>query len=1007
MTNPVIGALSDGKSIEQVRELAKSGALGKDTKTINEYLGMLEDEEIQVWLGTLAQIENDTFDIDRKNPTSTARGVFQFTDPTTEDMLAGSTKFDPHARLEDYGDAAYVIHSLAVLKRANMEKGAINDLKNHKWDALHKKLEVAWESLPSYGDADVMYNGRVLQKRTQAEFKKLYEANAEGREYVSGYADLSGETLEEAIMDKIEEVGFEGKTGEEAVEAYKLYSKVQNDINPKIREIKAKYQSQIDGEDYDRWMNLNYRDELGNSYSVKERMDILGDAFKTIESSTDKNGKFVNMNRPLFGDGTPEQVVKKAREMVRVNNIVLAKAHEQRKENFMLELEAPLAELGDYLQTDEIRKILPSEVRQGYLEGLTDMEAAATSMGDNIGDYEKIKFNREKIREWATAEKRRQKSQKEDILYFKNTGRDPVYRDYINMTKERHGPRAGEIKQKFFDESTWITPDYLKKENWDNSLETVNRSMSNLDAVINNPESIGNAQFKDFVTDEFEDPVSKDDKEYYNALSKDEELSKSTLFPDHIRRTDEQKWGEYGREHMSEWQAMAKFMGMGEEGEGMVQNFEITDQVLNTFSDYDLDVETDYNKVVDIYNRMASELPDDDPRKLKIVGIIEGIQKANKEVYKINKDGSSSSTDIADAANTPPTMTEDEFKEYLDKVSGQREEAGISKIYKHIGDGSLDTALQFAGMLGSYKSATAPLPKQRKSEDWKNHMRELSDRRNLGLDAATLTYYQRNAERVYSHDVENISRFGTSGQAVLASLGRAARDKYDAQLKISALDEEAKQKHFTAYGQGLAQDEAMTQSYWQRNVSDPADRKRELKAAIIGQLTNNLREDQLYARQYGEGSYYANLMDAKYRDTRESTITKRASELKLRGGTLPDGTDVDYSNAQALKIAEAENPYTPAKHPTSLTQQVGSALLGGAKGVSSLIDNTQGVIPTVASAISQGTQSIMEKINAPVDANDFTTKTVTRSRSGKRATRMTRRDDGLPRDKWGRIRDKQ
>jgi len=947
--NPIDSELLEEELIEVMKEEVTNGDW--DANMFKKYAPYLADKKVMTFMKALAEAESGTFELDQKQipycqgdrsldkdrdacvlkfgeggdngwVESSAQGLFQFIDGTAKNVQK-KTGFDPRSTGKKY---SALEQTLAAIYLIDTKTGALEAVSSGNYDLASRKLRGIWEALPSnYGGKIV---GRKAMGLPNEKWQELFKKHGGT---VIKYQKLTDEEMEGALHEYIK------KNDPEKLAEYERYQEFKNNINPKIQKFKASVDSIISGDNYTVWWEKNKH----NGKSLKQWQDNVNysdsqlkelERWKNGRDLYDKGDRSANAIPPSvgfslynksFGEGGEstdyEEVKSRAEKLKRESQDILIKNFESRKNFLKGETMIMSDEIRNYVLGDDVSELLGSEGVTKILNTTRDIQNNINSLGDNIGDYDSWYERNSEIISKLEAQKKKIDARPEDYVPPKS-----------------HTSVKGGTSSLGIGSST--TKDYTAAE-----------------IAAQDSKMIG-----DLIGRLKEGPGSLEDMEMSFSL---------------LEKTGETGWGGLER---------------GEVDKEILKKYNIDESLLGSeidkvFTDYFNDYKGDKEEAIKNLKNLDPTilgLPEGyktvEAYDLYLKGIREQIDKENKELFDEEYGESSSgssvfgeSSNIADAANTPPTMTEDEFKEYLEKVSGQREEAGISKIYKHIGDGSLDTALQFAGMLGAYKSATAPLPKQQKSEDWKNHMRELSDRRHLGLDAATLTYYQRNAERVYSHDVDNIARFGTSGQAVLASLGRAARDKYDAQLKIAALDEEAKQKHFTAYGQGLAQDEAMTQSYWKTNVYDQADRKRELKAAIIGQLTNNLREDQLYARQYGEGSYYANLMDARYKDTRESTITKRASELKLRGGTLPDGTEVSYTDAQALKIAESENPYTPAKHPKSLTQQVGSAVLGGAKGVSALIDSADRYGSTLASGISQGVANLMEKINAPVDKDDY------------------------------------
>lgn len=336
------------------------------------------------------------------------------------------------------------------------------------------------------------------------------------------------------------------------------------------------------------------------------------------------------------------------------------------------------------------------------------------------------------------------------------------------------------------------------------------------------------------------------------------------------------------------------------------------------------------------------------------------LESKDENLKKLETENAELKASLADYAQNPQlkNMNDEDFVKYMNEVGTQREETGVSRIASIFGEGTIDSALQFAGMAAAYKAATAPLPHQVKSPEWKDHMHELRQRANRGLSNESKTMYTREMDRTYSYDVANVARFSRSSQAALAALGGAGARRNDAALKLTAMNEEAKMKNYQAYGQGLAQDEAMTQAYWERNHYNEASRKRDLKAALIGQMTKNIREDRLYARQYGEGSYYAKYMNALAQDKEESAIATRAAQLKDSSITK-DGQEYALSGKQAYELATAQYHSENPQRGSALTvNQVMNQSAEGAKQVGS----------TVAAGINQGTTFLVNKSQQGVQA---------------------------------------
>lgn len=250
-------------------------------------------------------------------------------------------------------------------------------------------------------------------------------------------------------------------------------------------------------------------------------------------------------------------------------------------------------------------------------------------------------------------------------------------------------------------------------------------------------------------------------------------------------------------------------------------------------------------------------------------------------------------------------MSEDVLKQVLQQRDAKQEAAGLKGIVEKFG--GTDKVLELTGMYAAYKSATTPMPEQRKSEAWTDNMARMKDRTQLGLDNATKTLYQRNAERTYAYDVKNIGRTATSGQAALGALGSASARKYDADLTMAAKDAMVRDANQAAYTSALAVDENMTQDMWKRNVYDEAARKRDLKSGLIGKAVSNMRDDLMYDKQYGDGSMYDQLMketlDEK-KSTNEALKIAKATKM-IEANQWTEEEAADYYSKQNQPEPEA------------------------------------------------------------------------------------------------------
>lgn len=241
-------------------------------------------------------------------------------------------------------------------------------------------------------------------------------------------------------------------------------------------------------------------------------------------------------------------------------------------------------------------------------------------------------------------------------------------------------------------------------------------------------------------------------------------------------------------------------------------------------------------------------------------------------------------------------MSTEELSRYRKENFDTAKKTGIAGAIAKLG--GVDGALSLIGMAAGYKAATAPVPQQKKSQEWIEQMQRTKDRMNLGLDANTKTMYQRNAERTYAYDAANIGRGATSGQSALGALGAASSRKYNADLQLASMDATAKEQHFGQYQSALVRDEGMTQDIWKRNQYDEASRRRDLKAGLIGQAVKNVRDNTMYEKSYGDGSMYSKLMRSKLLETKEITQSTQDAKLLAIGYTNEDLVNADAYEAE-------------------------------------------------------------------------------------------------------------
>ena len=259
-------------------------------------------------------------------------------------------------------------------------------------------------------------------------------------------------------------------------------------------------------------------------------------------------------------------------------------------------------------------------------------------------------------------------------------------------------------------------------------------------------------------------------------------------------------------------------------------------------------------------------------------------------------------------------MSEDVLKQVLKQRDAKQEATGLKGVIEKFG--GTDKVLELTGMYAAYKSAATPTPEQRKSDAWMDNMARMKDRTQLGLDNATKTLYQRNAERTYAYDVKNIGRTATSGQAALGALGAASARKYDADLTMAAKDAMVRDANQAAYTSALAVDENMTQEMWKRNVYDEASRKRELKSSLIGKAVTNMRDDLMYDKQYGDGSMYDQLM-------KESLEEKKNTNEALRIAKAQKMIDANqWTEEEAIDYYSKKNQPEPAAPKSSIATMI-------------------------------------------------------------------------------------
>jgi hypothetical protein len=280
--------------------------------------------------------------------------------------------------------------------------------------------------------------------------------------------------------------------------------------------------------------------------------------------------------------------------------------------------------------------------------------------------------------------------------------------------------------------------------------------------------------------------------------------------------------------------------------EAMVESETVATKIANEVSQVPLSVQQ-RNKVE--ADKKANEVISDDAPPTK-----EEADKANVNKMKGNEEYLAANLDMT-------TVSDEEIDAFLNRSEEIQKATGVKGLVEKFG--GMDNVMMMAGNMAAYKALSEPMPQQRKSAEWQNYMDTMKTRAQMGISPESLTLMQRNAERTYAGDVSNIGRMATSGQAALGALGQASQRKYQADMEMGVKDAEARERNFNAYGSALAQDEQMTQSYWERNVYNEADRKRELKGALIQSSVENARKEALRKAEIAPTSYRGKLERAR------------------------------------------------------------------------------------------------------------------------------------------------
>ena len=931
-----------------------------------ELLPFLKNRNSVAFLKTLAMGESGTMELDQKQvpycagdgsiktedacnlakskgeikegwQESSAQGLFQFTDGTASDIKE-KYGFDARA-LGVNGEWEQSLAALALIKERGGSKWA-SSLTTGNYSSLEKNLANTFMAIPNEkagtnidGEGSTRFGGNLN------EWNKNIKQNQKLQ-----YKKLEGKALDNSLMKELKEAG-----DTEGVAGLERYILTRDEINPRIEEITKSIKSvSPGGEQYSRWYNKNLHEgqtvyELTGVTSDAERQLSALEKYNKLSEEDKKTTSFPVYNK-LFGTSSDsyETIKKRAEEEQRKAQMLLVPAYESLESLIEAETASSIKDLEDYISDGEVvagqRKdedgkmvniIKPvSEIlgdkRYALLDKTSLLKTSVNKFGRDESDYLKIKEKNKKI----------ESAIDKQIKVLE--GRTGVYTEQLLDGKESDEVGMTYVAKEGKNETEWFKgagSRYGKR-----TPEMIEANKNKLASLIKAKDEIANTPYA------LSDDVIDEEGNYQGKT-----VTKSTW--------KGSKGGGGAKEIKTE---LDPLLATGSDIN------EVSSRVLgNYFSDgmsqIDSDLVIDQLDLPDRYEELYEAQVNKSNAAQQGLGATVPVSTSIIQQDKDEKQNPGAQQ------NASPYFSKEEFDKYLQETEEQRVKTGVSQLYENFGDGDYNSALAAAGMLAAMKSADAPLPQQEKSPEWKNYMFELNERRNRGLDAATLTYYQRNAERTYSHDVNAIARYGTSGQAVLASLGRAARDKNDAQLKLAALDEQAKASNFAAYGAGLLKDEGMTQSYWMRNSYNPADRTRTLKAALIGQLVTNTREDELYARQYGEGSFFANLMNAKIDDTRQETINKKLSTLKAANPKL--------SPQQLLEVAERGTPIQKTRYPSSPSDNVKRIMSGIGKGTSSLAKSindsagniggwtarkTEGMGSTLANKINTGVQNVSE-----------------------------------------------
>jgi hypothetical protein len=280
--------------------------------------------------------------------------------------------------------------------------------------------------------------------------------------------------------------------------------------------------------------------------------------------------------------------------------------------------------------------------------------------------------------------------------------------------------------------------------------------------------------------------------------------------------------------------------------EAMVESETVATKIANEVSQVPLSVQQRNKAEAD---KKANQVISDDAPPTK-----EEADKANINRMKGNEEYLAANLDMT-------TVSDEEIDAFLNRSEEIQKATGVKGLVEKFG--GMDNVMMMAGNMAAYKALSEPMPQQRKSAEWQNYMDTMKTRAQMGISPESLTLMQRNAERTYAGDVSNIGRMATSGQAALGALGQASQRKYQADMEMGVKDAEARERNFNAYGSALAQDEEMTQSYWERNVYNEADRKRELKGALIQSSVENARKEALRKAEIAPTSYRGKLERAR------------------------------------------------------------------------------------------------------------------------------------------------